>query len=152
MKDELTLHAFDATDSTTARNFDEQIKETYAYSVGMQAVIFLMPLKMHARERRIREQMEEANPHLPAAPVNQLGHQRRLPFAGLVMPYTPNHDTLYSGAAIDVGCEPVVLTVPPIEDRYYSVEIGDAYIVNQPYIGTRTTGTQGGHYALMHAD
>ena len=152
MKNELTLHAYDATDSDAAERFDEQAKEALAYSIGLQAVIFLMPLKVHARERRIREQMEEANPNLPAAPVNQMGHQRRLPVAGLVMPYTPNHDTLYSGAALDVSHEPVVLTVPPIEDRYFSVQIGDAYIENQPYIGTRATGTQGGHYAFMHPD
>ncbi len=152
MSNDLTLDVNNETDSALARQLDDQAKETYAHSVGTQAVIFLMPLKMHARERRIRERMEEPNPNLPAAPINHIGHQRRLPRADMVMPYTPNHDTIYSGAALDVGIEPVILTTPTILDRYWSVQIGGAYIVNEPYIGTRATGGEGGHFAFIGPD
>lgn len=149
---ELTLQVSNETNHTLAKQIDDQAKEAYAFSTGTQAVIFLMPLKMHARERRIREQMEAPNPNLPAAPVNHIGHQRRLPRADMVMPYTPNHDTIYSGAALDVSIEPVILTTPTVTDRYWSVQIAGAYIVNLPYLGTRATGGQGGHYALVGPD
>ena len=49
---------------------------------------------------------------------------------------TPNSDTPYSWAGLDLRAEPIVLTVPEIEkDRYYSVQFIDAYTFNFAYVG-----------------
>jgi len=62
---------------------------------------------------------------------------------------TPNSDTPYSTVGADLRTEPLVLTVPPIEqDRYYSLQFIDLYTYNFDYVGSRTTGNGGGKYLL----
>ena len=62
---------------------------------------------------------------------------------------TPNADTPYSTVGADLRAEPLVFTVPPIQqDRYYSLQFIDAYTYNFAYVGSRTTGNGGGKYLL----
>ena len=62
---------------------------------------------------------------------------------------TPNSDTPYSMIGMDLRAEPMVLTVPPIEkDRYFSIQLIDAYTFNFDYIGSRTTGNDGGSFLV----
>jgi hypothetical protein len=62
---------------------------------------------------------------------------------------TPNSDTPYSTVGADLRAEPLVLTVPPVEqDRYYSLQFIDGYTYNVDYVGSRTTGNGGGRYLL----
>ncbi len=62
---------------------------------------------------------------------------------------TPNSDTPYSTVGADLRAEPLVLTVPPVEqDRYYSLQFIDGYTYNIDYVGSRTTGNGGGKYLL----
>ena len=62
---------------------------------------------------------------------------------------TPNSDTPYSFVGADLRAEPLVLTVPPVEqDRYYSLQFVDGYTYNFAYVGSRTTGNGGGRYLL----
>jgi hypothetical protein len=37
----------------------------------------------------------------------------------------PNNDTLYSRVWVHLEVEPVILSLPPISDRYYTMEIVD---------------------------
>ncbi|WP_213287334.1 DUF1254 domain-containing protein [Bradyrhizobium sp. sGM-13] len=62
---------------------------------------------------------------------------------------TPNSDTPYSYAFLDLRAEPIVLTVPAIsKDRYYSVQLLDLYTHNFAYLGTRAEGNGGGNYLI----
>jgi hypothetical protein len=62
---------------------------------------------------------------------------------------TPNSDTPYSFLGMDLRAEPIVLTVPAIEkDRYFSIQLIDAYTFNFAYIGSRATGNDGGSYLI----
>ena len=62
---------------------------------------------------------------------------------------TPNSDTPYSFVGMDLRVEPVVLIVPPIEkERYFSIQLIDAYTFNFAYIGSRTTGNDGGMFLV----
>jgi len=62
---------------------------------------------------------------------------------------TPNSDTPYSIVGMDLRAEPIVLTVPPIEkNRYFSVQLIDSYTHNFDYIGSRTTGNDGGSFLI----
>jgi len=62
---------------------------------------------------------------------------------------TPNSDTPYSMIGMDLRAEPMVLTVPPIEkDRYFSIQLIDAYTFNFDYIGSRATGNDGGSFVI----
>lgn len=62
---------------------------------------------------------------------------------------TPNTDTLYSSAHIDLSAGPVTLTLPAAGDRYLSLALMDAYTNNFAILGTRTTGPDGGTFRLV---
>jgi hypothetical protein len=62
---------------------------------------------------------------------------------------TPNSDTPYSMLQADLRAEPIVLSVPRIEEnRYYSVQFCDLYSCTYGYVGSRATGNGGGRYLL----
>jgi hypothetical protein len=62
---------------------------------------------------------------------------------------TPNSDTPYSWLGMDLRAEPIVLTMPAIDKkRYYSVQIIDGYTYIVDYIGSRTTGNDGGSFLI----
>ena len=66
---------------------------------------------------------------------------------------TPNSDTPYSFVGLDLRAEPLVVTIPAMEEnRYFSVQLIDAYTFNFDYIGTRTTGNDGGRYLIAGPD
>ena len=62
---------------------------------------------------------------------------------------TPNNDTFYSTAQIDLSAGPVTLTLPAAGDRYLSLALMDAYTNNFAILGTRTTGPDGGTFRLV---
>jgi hypothetical protein len=66
---------------------------------------------------------------------------------------TPNSDTPYSWAGLDLRAEPIVISLPEIEkDRYYDVEIWDAYTFIIGYAGSRTTGNDAGNIMVVGPD
>ena len=66
---------------------------------------------------------------------------------------TPNSDTPYSMIGMDLRAEPLVITVPPIDkERYFSIQLIDAYTHNFDYIGSRTTGNDGGSFLIAGPD
>lgn len=60
----------------------------------------------------------------------------------------PNIDTIYGFAWLDLSKEPVVLGVPNTADRYYSIQLIDAYENVFAYVGRRETGTRAGTYVI----
>jgi hypothetical protein len=60
---------------------------------------------------------------------------------------TPNNDTPYSWAWLDLRAEPWVVTVPAM-DRYFILPFHDLYTVYAGYVGAATTGSDGGSYLL----
>jgi hypothetical protein len=60
-----------------------------------------------------------------------------------------NRDTLITAGWLDLSKGPLVLHVPDMNDRYYSVQFTDpSKNTNFAYVGTRTTGTQAGDYLM----
>jgi hypothetical protein len=60
-----------------------------------------------------------------------------------------NHDTLSTAGWLDLRKGPLVLHVPAMGDRYYSVQFTDpSKNTNFGYVGTRTTGTLAGDYLI----
>ncbi|MFQ4140390.1 DUF1254 domain-containing protein [Nodosilinea sp. PGN35] len=83
------------------------------------------------------------------APWNQLRNIARVFTPEDKAVQTPNSDTPYSMAGLDLRAEPMVLTVPEIEaDRYFSIQLVDLYTFNFEYIGSRTTGNGGGAFVI----
>jgi hypothetical protein len=62
---------------------------------------------------------------------------------------TGTEDLLYIGGWLDLGEGPLVLHVPDMASRYYSVQLTDPSDgANFAYVGTRTTGTAAGEYLI----
>ena len=60
-----------------------------------------------------------------------------------------NRDTLLMAGWLDLSKEPLVLHVPDMNNRYYSVQFTDpSKNINFAYVGKRTTGTQAGDYLI----
>ena len=60
------------------------------------------------------------------APVNQINHAKKLADASFRTVVTPNVDTLYSQAWLDIGAEPMVYVLPET-DRFCNVQLLDAW-------------------------
>jgi len=92
--------------------------------------------------------VDPTNPEYKA-PWNQIRNIPRVYTPDDKAVQTPNSDTPYSMAGLDLRAEPIVLTVPPIEkERYFSIQLIDLYTHNFAYIGSRTTGNDGGSYLI----
>jgi hypothetical protein len=62
---------------------------------------------------------------------------------------TPNSDTPYTFIGPDLRAEPMVLTVPAMEkSRYFVFQMMDLYTFNFDYVGSRTTGNNGGDFLI----
>ncbi|MFZ0613033.1 MAG: DUF1254 domain-containing protein, partial [Desulfobacterales bacterium] len=86
----------------------------------------------------------------PQAAVNQFGLVRDLRGPEFKQIATPNNDTLYAQAFCDVSREPLVLSVPRVDEkRYYTFQLWDPNGDTFGYVGSRTTGRETGHYALV---
>ncbi len=92
-------------------------------------------------------------------PVNTLYTQPQRLFAEPLLAQTAsssnpmtvgvNHDTLLTAGWLDLSKGPLVLHIPDMSDRYYSVQFTDpSRNTNFAYVGTRTTGTQAGDYLI----
>ncbi|MGB5730436.1 MAG: DUF1254 domain-containing protein, partial [Acidimicrobiia bacterium] len=62
---------------------------------------------------------------------------------------SPNADTPYSQAGLDLRAEPIVLTVPAVTDRYYVMQLVDLFGTNPHFVGSRATGSDAGSYLLV---
>jgi hypothetical protein len=66
---------------------------------------------------------------------------------------TPNSDTPYSFAGLDLRAEPFVVSLPAVEKgRYYSLQLIDGNTYNFGYAGSRTTGNGGGDFLVAGPD
>lgn len=83
------------------------------------------------------------------APFNEIGNTANVFTPKDTAIITPNSDTPYSFAWMDLRAELVILTLPAIdENRYYSVQLIDLYTQNFAYLGKRTTGSTGASFLI----
>lgn len=62
---------------------------------------------------------------------------------------TPNVNVIYGFGFVDLGQEPVILSVPESQGLYYMVEVVDMYTNAFAYVGGKATGYKGGKFALV---
>ena len=130
------VHKATAADSDSAK----LIAKAYEYG---------FPFFEHARLVYLYS-YNRANPQ--RVPVNSFGHRRQLTDHTARTVTTPNNDTLYSSAVIDLSAGPVRLDVPDFGARYYSIAFLDAYTNNFAYLGTRVSGGKAGSYLIVSPD
>jgi len=95
------------------------------------------------------ENLFVTKPGMGHAPVNQMGYSTHLINASFTDVVTPNADTLYNTAFLELGKEPIVLHVPDTNGRYYVQQMLDADTNTFNSVGKRTTGTREGNFAIV---
>jgi len=87
------------------------------------------------------------------APFNKINNEARVFTYKDTAIITPNSDTPYSIAWMDLRAEPIVLSVPAVDrSRYYSVMLEDGNTFVYGYIGSRATGNDAGDYMVIGPD
>lgn len=81
---------------------------------------------------------------------NVFHHDRDLAKPGYKPFKTPNADTLYSNAWLDLTRGPVLLTVPDMKGTYFTINFLDIY-ANASNISARTRGFKPGKYLIVPA-
>ena len=83
------------------------------------------------------------------AGFNHYLHGRKLFDPDYKVVVSANNDTLYSTTFADLRREPIVVSVPATDDRYFVIQFVDMVTDNFAYIGTRATGRNGGDFVLV---
>lgn len=117
-----------------------------ATELGMEAYIFGYPLITMEYTRRGLTNVEQVEGS--RAPMGQLARLRAYPAVDDHLVTAPNADTLYTTGFIDVGKEPVILSLPDANDRYYLFPMLDGWTNVFQVPGKRTTGTKAQKYAI----
>jgi len=128
-----------------------EITPDQARSIAKEAYIYAYPMIYNYKTLYLYTQ-DKDNPEYKG-PINQLVNIARVYTPEDKAIVTPNSDTPYSFIWLDLRAEPIVLTVPEMdEDRYYSVQLIDIYTFNFNYIGSRATGNKAGNYMIAGHD
>ena len=118
-----------------------------ARAIAKEAYVYGFPMVDHYRIQY--SYFQDKNDPNYKTPWNHLINVPRVYTPEDTAIQTPNSDTPYSFIGMDLRAEPMVLTVPKIdESRYFTVQLVDAYTFNFAYIGSRTTGNDGGSYLI----
>jgi hypothetical protein len=107
--------------------------------LARRATIYLFPLYEMYRTRW-QATVDDTNPHRQK--LNRFSHVPVLANDRSRQVTTPNSDTLYSFAWLDLSVEPLFLTVPPVGDLYYSYAFMDLFTNNFAYVSHRLHGGQ----------
>jgi hypothetical protein len=122
-----------------------------ARRIAKEAIIYGFPVVENYRVQ-YSYFVDRADPDYKA-PYNQLFNIPRVYTPEDRAIQTPNSDTPYSWIGLDLRSEPIVFTVPPIEEgRYWSLQLIDLFTHNFDYLGSRTTGNNGGSFAVAGPD
>lgn len=132
---------------STAARAETNVTPAQARAIAKEAYIYANPM-VDGYRIQYAYFVDRENPEYKA-PWNQIGNIARVYTPDDKAVQTPNSDTPYSMAGLDLRAEPMVLTVPPMEkNRYFSIQLVDLYTHNFDYIGSRTTGNGGGNYLI----
>lgn len=113
-------------------------------ALAEEAVVYAYPLYEMCRMRAATSpQRTDAAGEAPK-PLrwcNVFTHARQLLGAGKSRVVTPNNDTLYTNAWLDLGEGPLVIDVPDTAGRYYVLGLLDFFTNPFAHLGQRLTGT-----------
>ena len=136
-----------------ARMSAEQVRETEVYTLGVQAVLWGMQwvkagqaFRMFARPLPAGQARSpyDNNPH----GIDIWGHAQKLLNADFRTIETPNTETLYSTALVDLQNGPVVVVHPDYGDRYFRTSIWDLHSETHT-ISQKQDGSKPPPYAIV---
>ncbi len=119
-------------------------KAVITENIAKDAYLWGYPLVRFERTKKLMT----TTPGYGHAPINYFFHASRLPSPGDRSVANPIPDSLYSSAFLDLREQPLVLQTPRIKDRYYSLQVFDAFNNNISTISSRTRGEAAGKFFI----
>ncbi|GAA0472365.1 DUF1254 domain-containing protein [Streptomyces olivaceiscleroticus] len=115
---------------------------------AVNAYLYGYPLVLTQATRQLSTNVTRPDAATNQAPPNRFVTSKNVPGPAFRTVVSPNVDTLYSSAWLDLKAGPVVLHVPDTHGRYYLMPILSAWtdVIASP--GKRTTGTRAGDFAI----
>lgn len=107
-----------------------------------EAYLYAFPLVLVDATRTVSTNAKTATGN--RAPINQFIHARKLADASTRTVVTPNVDTIYTQAWLDVSTEPQIYVVPEV-DRFFNVQVLDAWT------NTAAVLEKAGAYAIAYS-
>ena len=152
------MSTLNATSIEDVKALDDEAKRQLGENIGVQAYIYSIPIvremlfrnkfsKMVADANKANKSLFSENGK-DGVNVNEMVHLRVLTNHYFESGVTPNVDTQYSPAFIDVSEGPIVFTVPKVT-RYHSVQITDAYLENVHYFAGSNKEDYEGNYMVV---
>ena len=126
------------------------ISDQEVSAIAADAYLYLYPLVIMDLTRRQMTNVP-AGKEPPFGPANTFNNMTEYPPANLRVVVRPNFDTLYSSAWLDLTKEPVILSVPDTQGRYYLLPMMDMWTDVFASPGWRTTGTEAQHFLVAPA-
>jgi hypothetical protein len=138
---------FDPTPAGDVLPKDPAARTALARAVAMEAVIYGLPSVYQYREM-FAQAVDRASPRYVG--FNRFAHDRDLAGPDYRAFKTPNSDTLYSNAWLDLTNGPVLIETPDVPLKYFTLNFLDMFS-NASNIGTRTFGPKAGRYLIAPA-
>ena len=111
-------------------------RERYVRALAAEATIYGLP-SVYQYAQMVGQAVDESS--LSFTGFNRWYHQRDVATPEFRVFKTPNVDTLYSNAWLDLSEGPVRIRVPQIRARYYTLHFLDAFS-NSTNLSSRTVG------------
>ena len=140
-----------AVPAASTRGSAAGITQQEAHAIGVDAYLYFYPLVIMDLTRK-QSTNAEPGKEFGRGPMNLFTSAREYPpgdFKGVVR---INFDTLYSAAWLDMTKEPVVVSAPDTNGRYYLLPMLDMWTDVFASPGSRTTGTQAGNFLVTPPD
>ena len=147
----LALATVRAADATPADPSAVALTKEETKTIAEEAFIYGLPIVMNYAV--MYEYAVDTKGSQFKAPFNGIYNMHRVATYQDTAIITPNSDTPYSMAWLDLRAEPMVISVPAVpKPRYYSVQLTDGNTYNFGYIGSRATGPDAGDYIVAGPD
>ena len=122
------------------------LNEADARAIANEAYVYFYPL---ITMDLTRKQLTNVPPGAAmGGPANKFDNIPAFPTAEMRSVVRPNFDTLYSSGWVDLTREPVVVSVPDTNGRYYLLPMLDMWTDVFASPGWRTTGTKAANFLL----
>ncbi len=130
-----------------AKQSEEEEQVINARRVAIDAYIYAYPMLEYYKSM-YRQNIDVKSPQYKA-PFNQPSYVTQLPNPKAKHLPRYNNDNLYTLTRYDLRTEPLIWSVPNMGDRYFVIQFVDMFTHNFAYVGTRSTGNNGGNYMLV---